>query len=117
MGLEHVFGSKPVPLVLDFLMSFRHWDYSMRDISRATGVSFRTLQRVMPRLEATELVVRTRTEGRAQMYMINFECPLTQKLDAFAMDADLEFAEKQKRKVKLLHPPARIPVSKPRKKK
>lgn len=97
MGLKHVFGEKPIPLVLDFLRVHKHWDYSLKDISEATGVSFRTLQRIMPGLEGEGIVVRTRTEGRAQMYMIDSNCPIVEKLDELAIVSDLEYAETQKK--------------------
>lgn len=97
MGLKHVFGKKPIPLVLDFLRVHKHWDYSLKDISEATGVSFRTLQRIVPDFEREGIVIRTRTEGRAQMYMIDSDCPIVEKLDELAVVSDLEYAGTQKK--------------------
>ena len=94
MGLVHIFGKKPIIQVLDFLIVHKYWDYSLKDISEATGVSFRTLQRLIPRLVKEGIVVKTRKEGKAELYIINFESPTVKKLDELATVADLEYAEK-----------------------
>ena len=102
MGLVHVFGDKPIPKVLDFLRVHTEWDYSLKDIGEATGVSFRTLQRIMPELVDDGIAKKTRTEGRAQMYQFNKESVIAVKLDELATTVDLEFLEehaKQKSKI------------------
>ncbi|MCK4327730.1 MAG: hypothetical protein KAW41_04605 [Candidatus Diapherotrites archaeon] len=103
MGLVHVFGDRPIPKVLDFLRVHSEWDYSLKDIGGATGVSFRTLQRVMPELVEGGIAKKTRTEGRAQMYQFNKESAIAVKLDELATAVDMEFLEehaKQKAKIR-----------------
>ena len=95
MGLVHVFGNKPVPKILDFLRVHRYWDYPLSEIEETTGVSYRTLQVVIPELVRLAIVKETRTVGNAKLYQINFKSPAVQKLNAFALECDLEFAEKQ----------------------
>ena len=102
MGLIHLFGEKPVPKVMDFLMVHNYWDYSIRDISKATKLSYRTLQRIMPNLVKSRLIKKTRTEGKAQMYMINSDSKVVKKLDELVLlDAfdDMEKIARRSRKV------------------
>lgn len=39
MGLTHIFGNKPLPVVLDFFRVHQFWDYSIKDVQKTTGVS------------------------------------------------------------------------------
>ena len=71
MALTHIFGDKPIPRVLDFFLLNQFWDYSLRDISNETEVSYRTLQGIIPVLVKEEILKYTRTEGKAKLYQIN----------------------------------------------
>jgi DNA-binding transcriptional ArsR family regulator len=95
MGLRHVFGEKPIPKVLDFLLVHRNWDYPLSAIEEATGLSYRTLQMVMPSLVKSHMAIETREVGKAKMYQINAESRLVAKLDELAIEADLAAAEKE----------------------
>ena len=95
MGLKHVFGDKPIPKVLDFLLAHRHWDYPLSAIEEATGISYRTLQVVVPELVKSRMIRETREVGKAKMYAVNFDSLLVQKLHAFSLQADLEAAENE----------------------
>lgn len=94
MGLLNIFGKRPEMQVLDFLIVHKHWDYSLRDISEASGVNFRTLQRLVPKLVDAGLLAKTRKEGKAQMFILNSGSPTVKKLGELALAADLEYAEK-----------------------
>ncbi|MBI1973471.1 hypothetical protein HYS54_01535 [Candidatus Micrarchaeota archaeon] len=103
MGLQHLFRN-PTAKALDFLMAYRLFDYSIKDITGGSGVSFRTIQRVLPSLVKNGLVLKTRREGRAQMYMINFNSPVVKKLEDLAMTADLQYARSLARKPAAVKP-------------
>jgi hypothetical protein len=99
MGLVHIFGDRPVHRVLDFFRVYQFWDFSIRDVSKATGLSYRTLQILIPELTKRGLVMYTRTEGRAKLYMFNRESPVAQRLQEFARQMDalyLKGAHKEK---------------------
>jgi predicted transcriptional regulator len=98
MGLRHVFGDKPIPLVLDFLMVHKDWDYPLSQIARETGLSYRTLQAVMPALEEAGVVKQTRQLGRAKLYQLNSASPSAKKLSEYMLASDLEFAGKAARR-------------------
>ncbi|MBI4214791.1 winged helix-turn-helix transcriptional regulator [archaeon] len=90
MGLYRLFET-PSAKILDLLITFRRFDYSLKDITEGTGVSFRTAQRVIPLLVKEGLIVKTRKEGKAQMYMINFTSGVVKKLDELAIEENLEY--------------------------
>lgn len=97
MGLRHVFGDKPIPKTIDFLLVHRHWDYPLSAIAEATSVSYRTLQKVVPMLVKKGILKETREVGKAKMYSLNFNSASVKKLDEFALVSDIEFAQKQQK--------------------
>ncbi len=103
MGLTHIFGNKPLPVVLDFFRLHQFWDYSLKDVQKATGVSHRTLQSTIKQLVKNGFIKYTRTEGKAKMYMFNSDSPVAAELHNFARRIDAEFlksgAIKEKKKL------------------
>ncbi|MGB9003656.1 MAG: helix-turn-helix domain-containing protein [Nitrosotalea sp.] len=68
--LESVFPGS-TSKILDFLSTFKDWDYSVSDIAKNSGVSFKTALNEIKNLEQQEVVSRTRTVGKAIMYKLN----------------------------------------------
>ena len=102
MGLRHVFGERPIPKIIDFLLVHRNWDYPLSTISEATGVSYRTLQKIVPLLVKNGILKETREVGKAKLYALNFESPSVKKLDEFALATDIEFADKGRKQRRLI---------------
>ena len=71
--LERLFNGSALAQILDFLTTFREWDYSKSDIAKHSGVSFRTALSLLEKLEALDLIRQTRRVGRAQMYKLNLD--------------------------------------------
>ena len=71
--LERLFNGSALAQILDFLTTFREWDYSKSDIAKNSGVSFRTALSLLEKLEALGLIKQTRRVGRAQMYRLDLE--------------------------------------------
>lgn len=69
--LESLFSGNATAKILDFLITFQDWDYSESDIANNAGVSVRTVQREISKLERYRLVVKTRTIGKAKMYKLD----------------------------------------------
>ena len=67
--LEHM-GDSPRMRVLQYLIEGRDFDYTLTDLLNA-GVSWGTLNDLMPRLLALGIVAKTRKIGRATLYRIN----------------------------------------------
>jgi len=87
--LERLFTGSAMSAILDFLIIYRHWDYSKTDIAKNAGVSFRTVLRLLPELEEMGVIKRTRNVGKASMYQLNAESPITKALE----DLNLKIAK------------------------
>ncbi len=100
-------GNSPVIRVLNHLLIFREFDYSLSDIARDSGVAWSTLNLIWPKLERLGVVVNTRRVGKAKMYKLDTNNPNVKKLWAFADAlvwgyANSRLPKQQKRKV-LVH--------------
>ena len=67
--------------ILDFLSTYKTWDYSVSDIAKYAGVSFKTALGEIKKLEAQQVVVKTRTVGNATMYQFNMGSKQAHYLD------------------------------------
>jgi DNA-binding transcriptional ArsR family regulator len=74
------FGDYPIIRVLDFLIENEIFDYSKKDIAKYSEVSWNTLEKFFEKLLERGIIVRTRKVGKSQMYKINLENPIVQKL-------------------------------------
>jgi len=70
--LESVFPGS-TSKILDFLATFKNWDYSVSDIAKNSGISFKTALNEIKNLEQQGVLSRTRTVGKAIMYKLNLE--------------------------------------------
>jgi len=97
--IEELFHSYTTIKVVEFLMVHMEADYSKRDISRQSYVSFRHTLKAMKILEQAQLIRKTRQIGRAHMYKFNTENETAKKLYTFwlslACDRCTRTAEKQ----------------------
>ncbi len=75
-----VVGSSPKLKVLDFLLTFQAFDYSLTDIAKNTKVSYSNLMIFWKDLVKIRLVIQTRTVGKAKMYRLNEKNPIVQEL-------------------------------------
>lgn len=78
--LEHV-GDNPRMRILQHLIEGRDFDYTLTDLLNA-GVSWGTLNILIPKLLELGIVVKTRKIGRATLYKINKENPTAKQLIA-----------------------------------
>lgn len=69
--LERLFSGNSTAKMLDFLTTFREFDYSESDIARNSGVSIRHAQRELPKLRRLNLIKMTRTAGKSKMYKMD----------------------------------------------
>lgn len=93
------FGDYPVVRVIDFLITFRHFDYNRKDIAKNSGVSWNTLNKAWNGLEKKRIVIKTRKVGKSQMFKLNIENPIVQNLLALDKKLMLESMEEIKKKV------------------
>lgn len=75
-----VVGDTPKLRILDFLLTFQKFDYSLTDIARNAKVSYSNLMLIWPELLKTGMVEQTRTVGKAKMFKLNEKNPIAQEL-------------------------------------
>lgn len=67
--LEHM-GDNPRMRILQYLIEGRNFDYTLTDLLNA-GVSWGTLNSLIPKLLELGIIIKTRKIGRATLYKIN----------------------------------------------
>ena len=75
-----VFGSSPLIKALDFLMTYREFDYSLSDIAKESGIGWNTLHSFFFKLVEKGIVKKTRQVGRAKLYKLNTDSAIVKKL-------------------------------------
>jgi predicted DNA-binding protein YlxM (UPF0122 family) len=100
-----LFGGSPINKVLDFLLDFYHYDYSMSDIAKYADVSYSTLKTLLPELEEKDFIKRTRISGKSKMYQFNKDNPYMKcfaKFDAEITNIGVqEFLAKEEKEEKV----------------
>ena len=69
------YGNNPKLNVLDFLVTFQEFDYSMKDIAKNAKIGYNTLKLFWKDLVDRKIVFQTRVVGKAKMYKLNKENP------------------------------------------
>ena len=77
--LEFV-GDTPVTRLLDFLITGRDFDYTLTDLSTKAGISWTTLNRILPNLLKNSMIIETRKIGRIRLYKINTKNEIVRKI-------------------------------------
>ena len=78
-----LFGDYPMIRVLNHLLIFREFDYSLSDIARESGVAWSTLNLLWPKLEKNKIVKHTRNVGKAKMYKLDMQNEVVKQLTDF----------------------------------
>ena len=77
------YGDNPKLRVLDFLLTFEDFDYSMKDIAKNSKVGYTTLKEFWDSLVKRNVVKQTRTVGEAKMYKLNISNPEVRSFSKF----------------------------------
>ncbi|MBI3413262.1 MAG: hypothetical protein HY051_04235 [Candidatus Aenigmarchaeota archaeon] len=88
-GLTDVLGDNPTNKVLDFFIINQYWDYSLSQISDETGVNFKTLQELVPKLIKKGLLLKTRRVGKADLYGFDRDNIAAVQLDKYLFNMNL----------------------------
>jgi hypothetical protein len=79
---------------LDFLCVFDEWDYSITDVAKNSGVSFKTAFDEIKRLEMQGVVINSRAVGKAKMYKLNLESSQGRSIHKLSLDIAVKRASK-----------------------
>jgi len=97
-----VFGDYPLIRVIDFLLTFREFDYPLTEIAENSGIAWSTLHEIFPKLVELEIVRETRQVGRAKLFKLNEKNPIVEQLiliDNQLMKYFMEIDTKKKIKI------------------
>lgn len=72
--------------ILDHVVTMKGLDYSISDISRISGVNFKTTLNVVHKLEDQEVLKKTRTVGKAIMYQLNSDSSQAKSISKLAFE-------------------------------
>ncbi len=97
--LESVFPGS-TSKILDFLATFKEWDYSVSDIAKNSGISFKTALNEIKNLEQQEVVLKTRTVGKATMYKLDLKSKQGFYVDKLIFELATKRALDSKRDIK-----------------
>lgn len=89
-----VFGESPMVKVIDFLIDNQEFDYSLTEITRNAGIGWTTIHHFWYSIVKLNIVKRTRRIGRAELYKLNKDNQLVQKL----LEIDLLVSQQLARK-------------------
>lgn len=97
------FGDYPLIRVLDFLLYSRDFDYPLKEIAENAHVNGQTLRKVWPQLLKNNMVIKTRDLAGMELYKLNTNNPIIQKIIDLNNSLCWEYAEqgsseKKKRK-------------------
>jgi len=73
-------GNSPYIRVLDFLLTYRDFDYSKKEIAENANVSYNTLNSFWHEMLNNGIIVKTRRIGKQDMFRLNQESKLVKSL-------------------------------------
>lgn len=73
-------GDSPKARVLDFLLMFPKFDYSLTEIARNSNIGYATLQLFWNDFIKSKIVIPTRTIGKAKMFKLNEQNPIIKEM-------------------------------------
>jgi len=100
--LPKILGDYPLIRVLNFLLTFREFDYSLSDIAEESDVAWSTLHQFWPKMEQMGMVTFTREVGNAKMYKLNTKSKLVQDFIRFADSLVWDYTHEKILKQKLV---------------
>ncbi|MGH9926011.1 MAG: winged helix-turn-helix domain-containing protein [Nitrososphaera sp.] len=92
---ERLFEGVATAKMLDFLITAQDFDYSETDIAKNSGISRKTVQRVIHKLIEANLIKQVRPVGTAKMFQLNKPHRTALSAEKFAFDLTTENIHKQ----------------------
>ncbi len=86
--------------ILDHMIPMKEYDYSITDISKISGVGFKTTLEIVHRMESQKVFKHIRDIGRSQMYQFDDKSPQGKSIEKMAFEIAKrrinEFVDKEK---------------------
>jgi hypothetical protein len=91
-----IFGESPLIKVLDFFLTFPSFDYSKTQVSNEVKISRITIEKIWKEFVKKQIIVKTRSIGKAELYKLNIENPRVKVL----MNIGIELASSYFKEIK-----------------
>jgi len=91
-----LFGNSPYIRVLDFLLTYRGFDYSKKEIAENANVSYNTLNSFWREMLSNGIILKTGRKGRQDVFRLNLENNLAKSLIALFDSIATESIAEQK---------------------
>ena len=88
-------GDSPRARILDFLLMFPKFYYPLTDIARNSNVGYSTLQLLWPDFVKKEIVIPTRTIGKAKLFKLNEDNPTIKDMLSWSWNLTKEAVDKE----------------------
>lgn len=72
--------------ILDHMVTMKDFDYSISDISKISGIGFKTTLNIVHKLEDQGVLKRTRKIGNAILYKLNSGSPQSKSISKLAFE-------------------------------
>lgn len=73
-------GDYPIVKVVDFFLTYKLFEYTKSDIAKNVKISRATLDIILEHLEKVGIIKRTKKVGRAVLYTLDENSPISQRL-------------------------------------
>jgi len=83
-------GNSPYIRVLDFLLTYRGFDYSKKEIAENANVSYNTLNSFWRKLVSDGIIIKTGRKGRQDVFRLNKENKIVKNLIALFDNITIE---------------------------
>lgn len=91
----NMFGDYPMVKVLDFFLTFDSFDYSKTEVANETGISRVTIEDIWEKLIKSQIIVKSREIGRAELYRLDKENPKVKALIEIDLKLSSDLADKE----------------------
>jgi len=92
------FGDTPLLKVLEFFLTYPDFDYTKSYVAKETGVSRVTIEKVWKHLAKADIITKSRTLGKIEMWSLNRKSPKVKVLMQTAARLSLGYLESLKAK-------------------
>jgi hypothetical protein len=93
------FGESPLIKVLDFFLTFPSFDYSKTQVADEVKISRITIEKIWRELIKKEIIIKTRSIGRAELYKLNTDNPRVKILMKIGIELASSYFEEKKRRI------------------
>lgn len=92
------FGYTPLLRVIEFFLTYPDFDYTKSYVAKETGVSRITIEKIWKHLAKANIIARSRTLGKIEMWQLNRGNPKVKVLMQTAVRLSLGYLESIKAK-------------------